>query len=385
MKKSLIALAFGTLALGMAEFGMMSILSVVARALEISIPQAGHFISTYAIGVCIGALLLVFLSRGTSLKTLLILLMIIVCLGNLMAAFAPNYSSLLIARFISGLPHGGFFGIAGIVAKKLSDKQKQVEAMAIMVSGMTIANLLGIPLASYLTRFFSWHVLFGLIAVWALMTIVAIYKWVPTIPPLPISNFKSQFMFLKKPLPWLMLGTIMFANGGLFSWYSYINPIMEDVAGFQYSDMASIMMLAGAGMVVGNFISGWFSNFISPIRLTALMIGLMFFASVLMIFMASSPHIALVLMFIGVFGLFGVSGPEQDLIIDVSPGGEILGASSAQVAFNLGNALGTFFGGIPLLMGLSVEYSAITGIILTLLGLITIFYFSRLYHFFKAN
>lgn len=379
MKKSLIALAFGTLGLGTSEFGMMSILSTAAEGLNVSIPEAGHFISAYALGVCFGALALVFLSRGKSLKTLLIVLMAVMCLGNFMAVIAPNYNFMILARFISGLPHGGFFGVGGIVAKKLAAKGKQVEAVTVMISGMTVANLLGIPMATYITHIVSWHMLFALVAVWGMITIYAIYRWVPPLAPAATTGFKAQFAFLKKPLPWLLLATIMLGNGGLFCWYSYINPIMIDVAGFKFYAMAGIMMVAGLGMVLGNYTSGRLSSRISPTRLTAIMIFLMFAASLLMMFAAPHPYAALALMFIGVFGLFGVSGPEQFLIIDVAEGGEILGASSAQVAFNLGNALGAYFGGIPIFLGLSPEFSAAPGVILTALGLVTIYYFHRQY------
>lgn len=379
MKKSLIALAFGTLGLGTSEFGMMSILSTAAEGLNVSIPEAGHFISAYALGVCFGALALVFLSRGKSLKTLLIVLMAVMCLGNFMAVIAPNYNFMILARFISGLPHGGFFGVGGIVAKKLAAKGKQVEAVTVMISGMTVANLLGIPMATYITHIVSWHMLFALVAVWGMITIYAIYRWVPPLAPAATTGFKAQFAFLKKPLPWLLLATIMLGNGGLFCWYSYINPIMIDVAGFKFYAMAGIMMVAGLGMVLGNYTSGRLSSRISPTRLTAIMIFLMFAASLLMMFAAPHPYAALALMFIGVFGLFGVSGPEQFLIIDVAEGGEILGASSAQVAFNLGNALGAYFGGIPIFLGLSPEFSAVPGVILTALGLVTIYYFHRQY------
>ena len=380
MKKSLAALAFGTLGLGMAEFGMMSILSVVAAGLNISIPEAGHFISVYALGVCSGAVLLVFLSGNRPLKTLLIILMFIMCIGNFLAVIAPNYTFMLAARFISGLPHGGFFGVAGIVAKRLAPRNKQVEAVATMISGMTIANLVGIPAASYLTHIVSWHMLFLLVAVWGLITIIAIYLWVPDVAPVSAKNFTAQFSFLKRPLPWFLLASIMLGNGGLFSWYSYVNPIMVNIAKFPPHSLAWIMALSGLGMVMGNYISGRLSTFISPVTLSALMIGLMFVASVLMFFAAAYSYLALALMFIGVFGLFGVSGPEQFLIIDTSEGGgEILGASSAQVAFNLGNALGAFFGGLPMELGYSVEYSALPGCVLSLAGLITIFYFGKYY------
>ena len=335
MKKSLVVLAFGTLGLGIAEFGMMSILSAAAEGLGISIAKAGHLISAYALGVCFGAVALVFLSRGKPLKTLLIALMAVMCAGNLLAVFAPNYELMMMARFISGLPHGGYFGVAGIAAKKLAARGKEVEAVSVMISGMTVANLLGIPMASYLTHIMSWHMLFAVVAAWGLFTIYAIREWVPDIAPLPATNFRAQFAFLQKPQPWLLLATIMLGNGGLFCWYSYINPIMVETAGFPFYYMAGIMMLAGLGMVLGNFVSGRLSLRVPAVELTMAMIGLMFLASAGILLLAPQPYVALALMFFGVFGLFGVSSPEQSLIIDTAKGGEILGASGAQVAFNL--------------------------------------------------
>lgn len=379
MKKSLIALAFGTLGLGISEFGMMSILSVVAESLKISISDAGHFVSMYAIGVCIGAILLVFLSKNHSLKTLLIILMVIMCLGNLIAVLAPNYETMLIARFISGLPHGAFFGVAGIAAKHLADKGRETEAVCIMISGMTVANLLGIPLASFITHIVSWHMLFLIVVLWGLFTIFSICVFVPSLPSVVYKNFSSQFAFLKHRLPWLLLATIMLGNGGLFCWYSYINPIMVDSAGFIPAAMAPIMLLSGLGMVLGNFTSSRLSSKISPVMVTLFMVGLIFISSLLMIYFSEYKLLALCLMFMGAFGLFGVSGPEQYLIIETASGGEILGASSAQVAFNLGNALGAYFGGIPVVLGYDIQYSAVPGVILSFFGIVSIIYFNKYY------
>lgn len=377
MKKSLVVLAFGTMGLGIAEFGMMSVLSVVAKGLDVSVSEAGHFVSSYALGVCAGAPALVFLAQGRPLKKLLIMLMILMCFGNFMAVIAPNYGFMLAARFVSGLPHGGFFGVAGIVAKKLAPPDKQVEAMAVMISGMTFANLVGIPIASYITHIVTWHMLFALVVVWGIFTVYAVGKWIPDVGRASSGSLASQFRFLKKPQPWLLLATIMLGNGGLFCWYSYINPIMIDVAGFKSYSMAGIMIIAGLGMVLGNYAGGRLSGRVSPVCLTTCMIALMFTASLLMFFWASQACLALCLMFAGVFGLFGVSGPEQYLIIENSPGGEILGASSAQIAFNLGNALGAYLGGLPMVFGRSVEYSALPGVFLTLLSLLAIYFFRR--------
>lgn len=266
-----------------------------------------------------------------------------------------------------------------LAAEKLAARGKEVEAVSVMISGMTVANLLGIPMASYLTHIMSWHMLFAVVAAWGLFTIYAIREWVPDIAPLPATNFRAQFAFLQKPQPWLLLATIMLGNGGLFCWYSYINPIMVETAGFPFYYMAGIMMLAGLGMVLGNFVSGRLSLRVPAVELTMAMIGLMFLASAGILLLAPQPYVALALMFFGVFGLFGVSSPEQSLIIDTAKGGEILGASGAQVAFNLGNALGAYFGGLPIAAGYAVQTSAAPGTALCLLGLATAYYFGKGY------
>lgn len=157
MKKSLIALAFGTLALGMAEFVMMGILPDIARSLGVTIPEAGHLISAYALGVCFGAPLTVLVARTRPLKHILLALVTLIIVGNACAALAPNYWTLVAMRFISGLPHGAFFGVGSIVAERVADKGKRAEAVSIMVVGMTVANLFGVPLGTYISGAVTWR------------------------------------------------------------------------------------------------------------------------------------------------------------------------------------------------------------------------------------
>ena len=166
MKKSLTALAFGTLGLGIAEFVMMGILPDVAKNLHISIPQAGHFISAYALGVCVGAPGMVLVARTRPLKHILLGLMVIYICGNLCAAVSVNYWMMLMMRFISGLPHGAFFGVGSIVAERVADKGKSSQAVALMVSGMTIANLFGVPLGTFMSNIMSWRIPFLFNGVW---------------------------------------------------------------------------------------------------------------------------------------------------------------------------------------------------------------------------
>ena len=196
MKKSLIALAFGTLGLGIAEFVMMGILPDVAKALNISIATAGHLISAYAIGVCVGAPLLI-IARKYPLKNILLVLVSMIMLGNIIAASAPNYWILMLGRFISGLPHGAYFGVGSIVAEKLADKGKGSEAVSIMIAGMTVANLFGVPLGTSLSAAISWRMTFLLVGVWGVLILYYIWRWVPQVEKLPDTGFKGQFRFLK--------------------------------------------------------------------------------------------------------------------------------------------------------------------------------------------
>ena len=378
MKKSLIALAFGTLGLGIAEFVMMGILPDVAKALNISIATAGHLISAYAIGVCVGAPLLI-IARKYPLKNILLVLVSMIMLGNIIAASAPNYWILMLGRFISGLPHGAYFGVGSIVAEKLADKGKGSEAVSIMIAGMTVANLFGVPLGTSLSAAISWRMTFLLVGVWGVLILYYIWRWVPQVEKLPDTGFKGQFRFLKSPAPWLILGATMLGNGGVFCWYSYINPLLTHVSGFRPESITLLMVLAGFGMVVGNLVSGRLSDRFTPGRVAAFTQGSLSILLLLIYFLASISWLSVILMCLCTAGLFVLSSPQQVLLIRFSTGGEMLGAASVQVAFNLGNAIGAYCGGLPLQAGLSYRYPALLGTFFALVGFILLVLFSRKY------
>ena len=373
MKKSLIALAFGTLGLGIAEFTMMGILPYVARELNISIPVAGHFISAYALGVCAGAPMLI-VARKRPLKHILLVLMALMLVGNLGAAMAPDYWLLLAARFISGLPHGAYFGVASIVAGKLADEGKSSEAVSIMIAGMTVANLFGVPLGTSLSHMLSWRVTFLLVGCWGLIVLYYIWRWVPVIEGLKDTGFKGQFRFLKTPAPWLILGATALGNGGVFCWYSYITPLLTNVSGFSAESVTALMVLAGFGMVVGNLVSGRLSDRYTPGKVGTVVQGMICILLLMIFFLSPNPWCSAILMALCTAGLFAVSSPEQVLIIRVAPGGEMLGGACVQIAFNLGNAIGAYVGGLALSGG--YRYPALAGVPFALVGfvLFAVFY-----------
>lgn len=376
MKKSLIALAFGTLGLGIAEFTMMGILPYVAADLNISIPVAGHFISAYALGVCTGAPILI-LARKHPLKRILLVLMALMLIGNLGASLASGYWMLLAARFISGLPHGAYFGVASIVAGKLVDKGKNSEAVSIMIAGMTVANLFGVPLGTSLSHLISWRIPFLLVGCWGMIVLYYIWRWVPDVEGLEDTGFKGQFRFLRKPAPWLILGATALGNGGVFCWYSYINPLLTHVSGFSVESVTALMVLAGFGMVVGNLVSGRLSDRYTPGRVGTVVQGMICVILLLIFFLSPYPWLSALLMALCTAGLFAVSSPEQVLIIRVAPGGEMLGGACVQVAFNLGNAIGAYVGGIA--ASGDYRYPALAGVPFALVGFVLFFIFYKKY------
>ena len=376
MKKSLIALAFGTLGLGIAEFVMMGILPDVTKDLGISIPVAGHFIPAYALGVCVGAPVLI-LARKHPLKHILLVLVTLMMIGNTCAALAPNYWVLLLARFISGLPHGAYFGVASIVAEQLADKGKGSEAVSIMIAGMTIANLFGVPLGTSLSNSISWRVTFLLVGCWGVIILYYIWRWVPHVEGLKDTGFKGQFQFLKTPAPWLILGATALGNGGVFCWYSYINPLLTEVSGFTAESITALMVLAGFGMVVGNLVSGRLSDRYTPGKVGTIVQAMICIVLLLIFFLSPYPWLSALLMCLCTAGLFAVSSPEQVLIIRVAKGGEMLGAACVQVAFNLGNAIGAYVGGLAISGG--YRYPALAGVPFAMVGFILFLTFYKKY------
>lgn len=377
MKKSLVALAFGTLALGIAEFVMMGILPDVARSLGVSIPEAGHLISAYAIGVCCGAPMLVVVHKYP-LKNMLLCLACIILLGSTLAALSVNYWMLLAARFISGLPHGAYFGVASIVAVRLADERHKTGAVSIMVAGMTVANLFGVPLATGLSASVSWRFPFLLVVFVSLIVLYYVWKWVPSVGALPDNGFRHQFAFLKNDAPWLILAATMFANGGIFCWYSYISPLLIE-GGFSADTLPALMIAAGFGMVAGNLISGRLCDRHRPGHVVVVTQCIAIAALLLVFWLADCGWVSAALMVVCTGCLFAVSSPQQFLILKHAPGGELLGGASIQVAFNLGNAVGAFCGGLPIAAGLPPRYAALTGVPFIVLGLVSFIIFCRKY------
>lgn len=377
--KCLLPLALGTFGLGLTEYVMMGILPDTAKSMNCSIPMAGNFISMYALGVVFGSILLVVIGRTKPLKQILITLVSIFTLANLTSAFAQNYHIFCLLRFIAGLPHGAFFGVGAIAAGKLCEKGKTNQAVATMVSGMTIANLFGIPIGTFISHNFSWRITFLIIGLFGFLILYSVVKLIPYLKPLPNSGFRGQFKFFKSLAPWLLILAVVMGNGGIFCLYSYINPLLVNVAGISAKYVSFVMVLAGAGMCIGNNLGGKLSDKFSPAIVAGYTQLLAAIALIGMFLCSANPFIAIALMCICTGCLFAVSAPQQVLLIENAKGGEILGASCSQISFNLGNAIGAFIGSIPIAHGFGYEYTALPGAFFAFIGFSLLLYFYKRY------
>ncbi|QHW00686.1 MFS transporter [Spirosoma endbachense] len=370
MKKSLLPLAIGGFGIGMTEFVMMGILPDIASALRISIPVAGHLISAYALGVVLGAPLLVGIAGNYPPKKILLGLMAIFTFCNILSSFAPNYETMMITRLLSGLPHGAFFGVGAVVASRLAGKGKEAQAISMMFAGLTIANIIGVPLGTYIGHTMSWRITFVVIAAVGLITMFCIQKLLPAMPVVGESNLRKDLKLFTHVEPWLILGITAIGTGGLFAWFSYIAPLLTEVAHFSSDQITWILVLAGLGMAVGNLIAGRMADFISPIKATALFLLLMVICLLLVYAVAPFKVPLLIMTFITGAIAFSLGAPIQILMIRASNGSEMLASSVSQAGFNIGNALGAYLGGMPIAAGLGYSSPQLVGAMLAFTGFV---------------
>lgn len=372
MQRRLIALAIGTFALGIAEFGMMGILSDVTRSVNVSVVDGGHLISAYSLGVAIGAPMLIFL-RKMPLKRLLLLLAVIITAGNTMAALSTGFPMLLCARFLSGLPHGAFFGAGAIVCSRLASPGHGAQAVAVMVGGMTVANVAGVPAATLISNLFNWRIAFAMVALFGGLALVGIRAWIPRLEPLPDSGMKGQFRFLRSAAPWLIYAGVFFGQASVYCWFSYVDPIMTKVTGFTGSAMTWVMMLAGIGMVTGNAIAGKLADRFGVARVCGTLAASMLAVMPMLYLFADEKIASLALMFLATGALFGIGGPLQYLIVRFAKGGEMLGGAGIQIAFNVSNAVSAALGGIAIHHGFGLASPALVGVPFAAVGAAALF------------
>ncbi|MEU5795083.1 MFS transporter [Streptomyces sp. NPDC047813] len=368
MPLALLALAVGAFGIGTTEFVMMGLLPDVASDLHISIPSAGHLVSAYALGVVIGAPLLAAVTARMSRRTVLIALMVLFVVGNALSAFAPGNGSLLAARFLSGLPHGAFFGVGAVVATGMVPPERKARSVSLMFLGLTVANIAGVPAATLMGQHLGWRATFLGVGAIGLAAIAALALLIPHDHTHASSTGLAGELAALRSLPvWLALGTTVAGFGALFAAYSYVTPMLTDAAGYAETSVTLLLALFGVGATAGNLLGGRLAD--HSLRGT-LFGGLISLAVVLALFpllMRAEWSAALAVMLLGM-AAFVTGSPLQLMVMEKATAAPSLASSANQAAFNLANAGGAWVGGIALAAGYGTTSPALAGAALAVLG-----------------
>ncbi|MFJ3716278.1 MFS transporter [Streptomyces sp. NPDC090057] len=369
MPLALLALAVGAFGIGTTEFVMMGLLPDVADDLHISIPAAGHLVSAYALGVVIGAPLLAAVTARMSRRTVLIALMGLFVAGNALSALAPGNDALLAARFLSGLPHGAFFGVGAVVATSMVAPERKARSVSLMFLGLTVANIAGVPAATLMGQHLGWRATFLGVSAIGLAAIASLALLIPhDRAAAPATGLRGELAALRSVPVWLALGTTVAGFGALFAAYSYITPMLTDAAGFAETNVTLLLALFGVGATAGNLLGGRLAD--HSLRGT-LFGGLTSLAVVLLLFpvlMRAEWSAALSVALLGM-AAFVTGSPLQLMVMEKATTAPSLASSANQAAFNLANAGGAWIGGIALAAGFGVTSPALAGAALAVLGL----------------
>lgn len=369
MVVAVVALAIGGFAIGTTEFVTMGVLPDIAEGVGVDIPSAGHVISVYALGVVVGAPVIAALSARLPRRALLIGLMAAFLVGNGLTALAPGYGTLLLARFLTGLPHGAYFGVASLVAASLVAPHLRGRAVSSVMLGLAAAMLTGVPAATWLGQQFGWRSAYWTVVVLAAMTVAAVLAVVPSSPGRSEATVRGELGALRRPqvLLTLLVGIVGF--GGMFALYSYIAPVVTDVAELSRGTVPVVLLAYGAGGVVGTVLGGRLAD----LSLFRSLVGSLVVLGVLLVGVAlTSPYP--VALFVGVF-LVSVAASTlaiclQMRLMETAGEAQMLGAALNHSALNLANALGAWLGGLVIAAGLGYRAPSVVGAGLAALGLL---------------
>ncbi|MFR9730373.1 MFS transporter [Saccharopolyspora sp. MS10] len=368
MPIALLALAIAAFGIGTTEFVMMGLLPEVASNLHVSLPDASGYISLYALGVVIGAPLLTAGGMRLRRKTVLISMMALFVVGNLASALAPTHGTLLAARFIAGLPHGTFFGVGAVVAAGLVARDKRAQAISMMFIGLTVANIVGVPLGTLLGQSLGWRFTFGVVAVIGVIALIAVAALVPQQPKPTDVSLRGELVAFRRPQVWLAFAVVVFGFAATFSFYSYIKPLLTDVTGFSPTAATALLALFGLGMTAGTVLGGRLADK-APMRTLYVFLGLLAVTLAMFLFTAQSMVLTAINVFaVGLAG-FAAIPSIQARILDQAKEAPALGSASIQSTFNIANSLGAYLGGLVIAGGFGLTAPSWVGALLALVGL----------------
>jgi MFS transporter, DHA1 family, inner membrane transport protein len=363
-----LALGLGSFGIGTSEFASMGILQLYAGDLGVDIPTATHAITAYALGVVIGAPLVTLAAARLNRRTLLLVLMALFVAGNLLSAAAANIGMLAVARFISGLPHGAYFGAGAVVAASIVGAERAGKAFALVMMGLTIATIVGSPLATFIAQHFGWRETYVAVALVGVLSLVALWAWVPRSSALNGASLSQEIGALRKRNVWMMMAVAALAVASVFAVYTFIGPFVTDVASMRPSMVPVALALFGVGMTVGNLIGGRLADKY-PYR--GLVIGFGAALVVLAVLALFGTHADVMMgAFFGVGMTTLIAIPTiQVRLTRFAPEAPTLMGAMNMAALNVANALGAWVGGVAIAAGFGLLSAVWAGFALTLAGL----------------
>lgn len=365
---ALLALSVGAFAIGTTEFGPMGFLPDIASGVQVSLPQAGQIISAYAIGVMISAPLMTLFLARLQMRSALMVAMSLFTLGNLVSALAPSYETLLLARVLTSLNHGAFFGLGAIVAASLVPANRQARAIATMFMGLTIANIGGVPVAAWIGHTIGWRLAFAGIAVLGALAIVALRHTLPPGTPAKPPNLRRELSALFAPAVFVAIATSALGSAAMFTLYTYIAPALATLTGASSTFVLSMLVVIGVGFTLGNYLGGRLADWslFAATRIILLVLALVMAAMPLLLMTHLGAIVGLL-----AFGVasFAIVPPMQVRVMQVTAGAPGLASSVNVGAFNFGNALGAGLGGIVISHGLGYGAIPIAGTLMAMASL----------------
>jgi DHA1 family inner membrane transport protein len=365
---SLLALAMGGFAIGTTEFMVMGLLPQVADGVGASIPSAGHLISAYAVGVVVGAPVLAFLGARLPRRGLLVALMAAYAGANALSAVASSFGLLLLARFLSGVPHGAYFGVASLLAASLAPRGREGRSVAMVMIGLSVANVVGVPAATWMGQNLGWRSAFWVAAGLAVLTVVLVTAFVPACPGDSDATGRRELRLFAEPQAWLTLLAGAIGFGGMFALYSYIAPVVTEVGGLAEGAVPVFLLAFGLGMVAGTYVAGPLADW-SVFR--SLLGSSLAMAVSLLAFAVAAPSgwFALAPAFLVAVASSVLVVTLQLRLMSVAGEAQTLGAAMNHSSLNIGNALGAWLGGLVIAAGWGYRAPTLVGVVLALLGL----------------
>jgi len=365
---AIITLGLGGLFIGTGEFVSMSLLPDIAKSTAVSIPAAGSYITAYALGVVVGAPLIAILAARCQRKFLLITLMALFAVGYAASALAWNHASLLAARFTAGLPHGAYYGVACLVAATLVGEGKKAQAAGYVMAGLAAANVIGVPLATWIGQSLGWRATFTALAVAGGISMALFWYFIPTIPKDEHASPAAELAGLKRVQIWLTLATASIGFGGMFAVYSYITPTLTEVSGFSLAQVPMVLALWGLGMIAGNLIGGRLADRALVPAIFYIMVWNVLFLAFFSIFSSSSIATLITLFMVGCG--FALVPALQVRLMNVAGRAQTLAAALNHSAFNISNAIGASLGGWAIAADWGWSSTGWVASVLAILGLL---------------